>query len=75
MGWPDIQGALTTSITVIVNSICWFVTLVACGMESVFIRFHNVEFGAPVTSDLIGIAIFERVIVIVDTWHEDSVKR
>lgn len=71
----DIDGALTTSVAVVVVSICaWCITLVADGFERVSIGFLDVKLRAEVSTNLICIAVLEGVVPITHRRHEDGVE-
>lgn len=72
----DIHVALATSITVPVNAVgIRRITAMPCGSESPLVGLHDVKLGAPVAPNLIGVAVFERVMLIIDGGHEHIVKR
>ena len=70
----DIESALATSVAIIVHSVVWLVALVSRSMERVSIGLLNIELRAPVTANLVGVAVLEWIVVIVEGRHEDGVK-
>jgi len=64
----DIESALAVSIAVIVLAIDSRVALVACRMEGVLVCLLNVELGAPMTTNLVSIAV-PKIVVVVDGRH------
>jgi hypothetical protein len=70
----DIKCALAASVAVVVHSIGWGVTLVAGRVEHVLVCLLNVELGAPVAADLVGVAVLERVCAVIKCWHQNGVE-
>ena len=71
----DIHGALATAVTVIVDAVgVGRVTLVPSNVEGVLVSLHDIELGAPVATDPIGITVPEVVASVIDSWHDDSVE-
>jgi len=64
----DIDGALAASIAVIVLAIDGRVALVASRVEGPLVRLLNVELGAPMTTNLVSIAV-PKIVVVVDGRH------
>ena len=58
----DIEGALATSVTTVIFSrSIWCIALVSCSMKSVSIGLLDIKLGAPMASNLVSIAVLERV--------------
>jgi len=71
----DIYVALPTSITVAIFPVrVGRIAFVTYCTEGVLVSLHDVELGAPVASNLVGIAILERIAVVVDSRHENRVE-
>ena len=67
--------ALTIAIAVRENTVrvrC--VAFVTSSPVSKLVGLHNIKFWAPVTTNLVGITVLERILVVVNTWHQDGVK-
>lgn len=66
---------LSATVTASVSSISiWRITAMPCCTESPFVGLHDVKLRAPVTTNLICIAVFERVTIVIDCRHENIVK-
>jgi len=70
----DIESALSTSVTILVNTFDGVVALVSRSMESMPIGFLNVKLRAPVTTNFIGITVLEGVTGVIDGGHEDGIE-
>lgn len=70
----NIESTLTTSITILVNSVDGIRALVSCSMEGMSIGLLNIELRAPVASNLVGIAVLEWIVIVIDRRHEDGVE-
>ena len=70
----DVSGAVATSVAVSVDSILGCIALVSGRVERVSIGLLNIELGAPVTANLVGVAVLEGIAVVVERRHEDGVE-
>ena len=70
----NIKSTLTSSITVVVDSVGWGVTFVSSRVEGILISFHDVELWAPVPSNFVSITVFERILIVFHTGHQHGVK-
>ena len=70
----DIECALAASVAVIVHSVGWGVTFVAGRVEHVLVCLLDVEFGAPVATDFVSVAVLEWVCAVVKCWHQNGVE-
>lgn len=62
--------ALTISITVRENTVrVGCVAFVTSSSVSKLVGLHDIKFWAPVATNLVGIAVLERILVVVNTWH------
>ena len=70
-----IQSALATSIAVIVDTVGRCIAFVTGSVEGMSVGLLNVEFWAPVATNLVRVTVLERVLnVIVSSGHENSVQ-
>lgn len=70
-----IQSTLATSIAMIVDTVGRCITFVAGGVEGMSVGLLNVEFRAPVATNLIRVTVLERVSnIVIKSRHENSVQ-
>lgn len=69
-----IQGASASTITVVVDAIYRSVTFMSSRVPCVLVSFHDIELRTPVSTNLVGITVFERIFIVLNTWHQDGVK-
>ena len=70
----NVQSAFSRSVTVVVDSVGRGVTFVSGRVEGILIGLHEVELWAPVSSNFVCITVLERILVILHTGHQHSVK-
>ena len=77
----DVLGAGATLIAgPVVTLVAWRVALVGSGGPGEFVSLHNIELGAPVAINLVGIAVAISVSVhpdvalVILAWHRDHVE-